>query len=711
MGPDELDDLQQGDGAESKKRSALALYDGVREEDLVDEEIDERILEILGLEEVYDFTYGEYKQLLFTELQKIDRGEEKSTDRAMLLQDEFKRIKNKVGKFKVKKKKVTAENIGVTGPIKVSSNKFLLAGKAVIPEPEEKKESSGDIKEIEKLLDSILKTLTLQNNEKKKQSDAERKKLENRRRGQREGDLEKPLSQLKSLAKKIIAPAQGILDRIFRFIKFTLLGYAFNQLVKWFSDPKNADKIKVLGRFLKDWWPSLLFAYGLFATPFGKFIRVTLKMLRGFIPQIARFMTAHPLVFAGVTAALATGAAYQWKQQEDKKQIEREAKSRNVKPEVVQKEVTEARSSPIGMIGEAFSKIGPLGAFTGGGTIPIKKSSILSGSGVQKVIDINDLLLGPTGEVTEESGVKIKGAGRDTQLVAARPGEIMVTKEAVQEKGANFFLDLNRKAGGTNIPRMVNNVQLAAGGGIIKKTIKAYQGGGMIGGNKVSTPMPSFKMPGSGMSVGGMSVGGMTVQNTSLSLQGMRMGSAATPKSNKIIDEITGKGKTILNRRVEGSTSPGKLSAGIFPTDYNKPTNASYSYNKMPSLMGSGAGSSGSNRPMMIRGGGYKPSSPMPLGGSNNVINKSEPRFESPSVNPINISTQKSITEAPGKPVIISETKIIVLPPVKAPSKKTSVTKASQLPKFNISANSDSRSNIAIRLGITDLVGVMPGAI
>jgi hypothetical protein len=44
MGPDELDDLQQSDGAESKKRSALALYEGVREEDLVDEEIDERIL-------------------------------------------------------------------------------------------------------------------------------------------------------------------------------------------------------------------------------------------------------------------------------------------------------------------------------------------------------------------------------------------------------------------------------------------------------------------------------------------------------------------------------------------------------------------------------------------------------------------------------------------------------------------------------------------
>jgi len=112
----------------------LALYEGTRESDFVTEDIDERILEILGIEELYDFTYGEYKQILFTELQKVNKGQEKSTDRAMLLQDEFKRVKNKIGKFKIKKKKITAENIGVTGPIRVSKEKFFLAGKAVIPE-------------------------------------------------------------------------------------------------------------------------------------------------------------------------------------------------------------------------------------------------------------------------------------------------------------------------------------------------------------------------------------------------------------------------------------------------------------------------------------------------------------------------------------------------------------------------------------------------
>jgi hypothetical protein len=273
MGPDELDDLLESIRAESKRESALALYEGTRETDLVDEEVDERILRSLGLEDVFDIDYGTYITLLKERLASSRSfGKQLSREEDEMLVSEFKRIRGKVGRFKIKKKNITAENIGATGPIKVSTNKFLLAGKAVIPEPSAGKDSD-DIKGIEDALDDLLKSITLQNKEKKKSSEDERKKSEDKKRRKRENDLEAPLSQLKSLAKKIIAPAQGILDRIFRFIKFTLLGYAFNQLVNWFNDPKNADKVKVLGRFLKDWWPALLFAYGLFATPFGKFVR------------------------------------------------------------------------------------------------------------------------------------------------------------------------------------------------------------------------------------------------------------------------------------------------------------------------------------------------------------------------------------------------------------------------------------------------------
>ena len=482
MGPDELDDLLESIRAESKRESALALYEGTRETDLVDEEIDERILGLLGLEDVFDIDYGTYTTLLKEKLAASRTFEKKlSTEEDELLVSEFRRVKGKVGRFKLKKRKVTSEDIGVTGPIRVSSNKFLLAGKAVIPE-QETKESSDDIKSIEKALDAILKTLTLQNKDKKKQSEDERKKSEDRRRRQREGDLEKPLTQLKALAKKIIAPAQGILDRIFRFIKFTLLGYAFNQLVKWFSDPKNADKIKVLGRFLKDWWPSLLFAYGLFATPFGKFVRITLRALRGFIPQIlkilpqlAKFAVANPVATAAVVATV--GGIAKIKESERLKPVTQKSQE-EIDKTLQSKEAPWYQKLGAGFAGQSLNAPGgpknpiglptPTAMYTGGG--PIKRRS--GGSGGQKELDINDLLLGPGGEVTEESGVRVKGAGPDTQLLVCQPGEIVMTKEAVREKGANFFLDLNRKAGGTNVPRMNNNIQLAAGGGIIKKTIK-----------------------------------------------------------------------------------------------------------------------------------------------------------------------------------------------------------------------------------------------
>jgi len=41
----------------------------------------------------------------------------------------------------------------------------------------------------------------------------------------------------------------------------------------WSGDPKNQKKLEVLGRFLKDWWPALLGAFVLFATPLGGFVR------------------------------------------------------------------------------------------------------------------------------------------------------------------------------------------------------------------------------------------------------------------------------------------------------------------------------------------------------------------------------------------------------------------------------------------------------
>ena len=62
---------------------------------------------------------------------------------------------------------------------------------------------------------------------------------------------------------------------------------------------------------------------------------------------------------------------------------------------------------------------------------------------------------------------RIKGAGPDTQLIAAQPGEFIISKNAVNTYGSQFFMNLNKEGGGTNIPKFVNNIQFAQGGGMV----------------------------------------------------------------------------------------------------------------------------------------------------------------------------------------------------------------------------------------------------
>ena len=65
--PKGLDDLLDSIRGESERQdsSALAVYvPDQREEDLVSEQIDERILALLGLEDVVDIDYATYKTLL-----------------------------------------------------------------------------------------------------------------------------------------------------------------------------------------------------------------------------------------------------------------------------------------------------------------------------------------------------------------------------------------------------------------------------------------------------------------------------------------------------------------------------------------------------------------------------------------------------------------------------------------------------------------------
>ena len=93
-------------------------------------------------------------------------------------------------------------------------------------------------------------------------------------------------------------------------------------------------------------------------------------------------------------------------------------------------------------------------------------------------IDLKQFFSG--GEISTESGKDIKGAGVDTQLIAAQPGEVVINKETVDKIGVDYFLNLNKRFGGedSNKPKEAD-VQAASGGGIIE-SLRSYAVGGVV---------------------------------------------------------------------------------------------------------------------------------------------------------------------------------------------------------------------------------------
>ena len=671
MGPDELDDLLASIRAEGKNESALALYEGTREEDLVNEDVDERVLRILGLDEVFDIDYGTYLTLLREKLAESRMVDKKiSTEENMLLTDEFKRVRGNVGRFRIRRKKITSENLGVTGPIRVSTEKFYLTSKAVIPQPATPvTESSEDIKDISEAIDKILKSLTDQNKLTKKEADEERKSDEQRRRTKRESELEKPIQKATELVKKIVAPFQSILDRIMRFIQFTLLGYFVDKVLKWFADPENDRKIKVLGRFLKDWWPALLTAYGLFATPFGLFVRSTLKLLRGFIPQMARFIAANPYVFGAAAAGAGAYAASQMNEQ-------RRKEFKKTDPSIVLPEETAKTGKTPGvpqLQQEQMLQRGFGGAFSNGGRI--RRKSFFGGGAVDRIVDVNDIAFDGGGGISDDSGLRISGAGPDTQLIAAQPGEVVISKKAVDKYGANFFLGLNKRAGGTNIPRMVNNIQLA-------------QGGGMVGGfGRVMAPR-----------TGGQTQWAKKGARSVFQMFGMNVPGTERPSTYSSSD-VSRYNRLSPKRSIQMGQSYTPLSGGGFGVAPTIRTILKNAATQSGSFVRDSFRNFGSNvqtikgaaqrQENMMREMGVEPSGYVNLRGQ-----------------PINLGPQ-SRSMAPGTPVISSKTQMIVLPPTTSVAQKptTPTISGTQIPEFSIVANTGHRSMISDALGIADLVG------
>lgn len=415
----------------------------------VSEKVDERILRLLGLDFVGDLDYGTYLTLLNEAI--LSGRNRLPAEELALLSNEKKKVRGKQGRFKPQKQKITADKFATTKflkPVVQPISTPLLPAQVQTPQVQ-----GVNLTPLQEPLDSIKNTLDAFLKFRKGSDEQERRAYEAQRRAKREAVLEnvqKGMSAVSNAVKTFISPFQGIVDRIFRFIFFTLLGRTFTQLISWFSDPKNTQKVQVLQRFFKDWWPTLLGAAVLFFTPFGRFVRGVLRIVGGLtgrlvaqIPKLGGAIGAlrmvasrHPLLATLAVGAAAAGgiaATVSYFNKQQSKESEGQDVS-NAEQQVQQ--------------------------FSSGGSI------LKSLFGFNRVNPYAQLF--GYGGITNDTGQRISGFGPDTQLIAAQPGEIVINKRTVDAVGADTFLNLNRYYGGPG----ANQPKLG----------RLFNTGGMVGG-------------------------------------------------------------------------------------------------------------------------------------------------------------------------------------------------------------------------------------
>ena len=438
MASSNLDDLLKSIRDEAKKESALVVTEGNREEQLVSEQIDERILGLLGLDDVFDIDYATYKTLLRERMAAGRMSDSKiPTEETEILTEEFKKVKRKTGRFKVKKKKITAQDIKSSPSIGKSIG-AVEPQKLLAPAEEEPQKSPID--KIISSLDNIVELLVERNSLFKSQAEALRKQKEKDKRAKTESRLEggKDAKDTEKKAKKIAMPFQNVFQKIIDFFVGIFIGRFLFKFIEWFQDPENKKKIDAIGKFLSDHWPKLLAAYLLFGNSFGRFVvkmaatlvKFTAKLLTKVLPGLLKFIAANPALaaLAGVTALGVAAVAQNQKGTAVIKDPEDPDKS----------QMDEVREFG-GMTGDPFG-----GLFNGGGQVPTKWPYFNGGGKVPG-----------------------RGPNKDTVPAMLSPGEFVMSRGAVDKWGSGMLASMNAAGGGDNRPKMFGGTTYAAGGGMI----------------------------------------------------------------------------------------------------------------------------------------------------------------------------------------------------------------------------------------------------
>ena len=399
----------------------------------VAEQIDERILRLLGLEDVFDLDYDTYRTLL---REAMVKGANKLPQEELeLLANERKRIRGIEGRLSPTPRKITVDSISGIGNI--ISKKVALPGAGILAlsqktaqlqqeaasQPQEQLVQQpipqDQFVELNQTLSSILDSVNRLYDLEIRKSEEDARLAEKRSRRIREDSSESAanVTQKASQAfENVVAPFQNILDKIFGFIKFIFLGKIFLQLVEWLKDPSNVEKIQSLGRFLKDFWPLLLALY--------------IRPLRGFVFKLI----GNLLQFSGRLASKALGPIF--------------SRAGGVLSRFA------GRAIPGIQTGVGLGLAG-VRAFQG----DFKGAALAAGSAIPGPIGLGFLAADVGRSVSGYAGGGLVDGEKGIDKVPAMltEGEVVINRKTVDAIGAEVFLALNRLYGGpgANKPKMM----------------------------------------------------------------------------------------------------------------------------------------------------------------------------------------------------------------------------------------------------------------
>jgi len=329
---------------------------------------------------------------------------------------------------------------------------FISPGSA--PVPVDKAEGDGGGGDMSSALTKIAGDVNIikgiveaQKDISKDQVDDTRKAREKKKRSMKENLLEGTKGAIKKVGGavgKLLKPAEGIFNTIFKFLTMFLLGTGLMKLLDWMGKGENQQKLDSIFRFLKDYWPTIVTALMAFLPGFPVLAGV-IALAVGFLPKIIKL----------VKSILGLGKDVDKEIASNEKELTGDTGDDTGEDVNIEREETgppppEQQEEP-----EKMNK---------GGVVPEKSNTTKMNKG---------------GEVPGQGNT-------DTVPAMLTPGEFVLTKEAVNQVGADTLYGMNAAAGGVGKPSQKRKTKSAK-----KKKMKTSTVGTM-------------------MNLGGLKMGGMT---------------------------------------------------------------------------------------------------------------------------------------------------------------------------------------------------------